>query len=88
MTVNSSATRDRIIAAAKRIWDSSPDVKSFALRFEDSAVDESSGGWEFPVMSDLEDPNAYDLARALERIQEQLEGETGEFVTVYLDLGS
>ena len=86
MTVNSSTTRDRILAAAKTLWATDPDVKAFALRFDETSIDESSGGWELPVASDAEDVNAYELTRAIERIQERLEKETGEFVTVYLEL--
>ena len=87
MTINSTATRERILAAAKNLWQTDADVKAFALQYHDSALDESSGGWEFPVISGAEDVDAYELTRAIERIQEKLEKETGEFISVYLDLG-
>lgn len=76
------------------VWrDEQAIVNQFALGFADLTPEEVSGGWVVPVDSKLPSFNAYDLARAISKLQEAVDrrladkGYPNAYVNLYLNPG-
>jgi hypothetical protein len=61
-------------------------IERFHLQLSDEQLEESFGGWVLPAHLLANGTiNSYELSRALEQIQEDIEQQSGQTVTVLLE---
>jgi len=73
--VKSTVEHERIVLlhALKQIWAQNGTMVPFGMKFMPEAIEKIMGTWTVPVVCEQGDAPAYELSRALDRIQEELE---------------
>lgn len=61
------------------------DVERFGIEADPSAITRVADGWVIPVGTGVETGSAYELARILDRLQEQIESRSQLSVSLFLD---
>lgn len=86
MIENEEQVRQHLADLIHQLKTEMPEFATFRFTITPEDIEDASGGWAIPVHSDAEDVSAYDVARAIDRIQEELEKRTNEMVVVFLDI--
>lgn len=85
-SIPSGKVPDLLLVALRNVLrEHSASVHQFGLRVLEDKVRPVQTGWAVPVASGVQTGSAYELARALERIQEDAEKQTSLSISLYLD---
>ncbi len=76
----------KLLGALESVWKTNDElVKRFGLEVMRTGIEEYYGVWAVPVASGVQQGSSYDLTRALNSLQEQVENVAQVPVTILLD---
>lgn len=75
-----------LIEAIRLAWErEAVGVAQFGLEPVLAGIQSVASGWAVPIVSGIPTGSAYELARTIDRLQEIVESESEQSVTLYLD---
>ena len=84
MTIDTQQ-REVLLRTLAEVWPGDEGVKRFGLRYVPEEIEQRYGAWLVPVVPDAPAGSAYQLARDLEHLMEQIENRSSLRVTLFLD---
>lgn len=77
------------LSALKEVWSQNVDlVNRFQLKYRADGMNVIGRSWYVPLTVGIPEPDAYELARAIDALQEQVERRSGMDVSLVLDLAA